>query len=288
MRVLAVGTATLDIINQVDQYPLEDQEVRALAQRRVRGGNATNTLVVLSQLGHACEWAGVIADEPDAQLVLDDLMDYGVGTRYLLRCPRGKIPTSYVTLSRVNGSRSIVHFRDLPEYPSLEFDKVDLSSFDWVHFEGRAVPELTRMLQRVQDDATRPRVRCSLEIEKPREGIEALFPLADLLLFSRQYACSQGFDDAASFLEQVVCAGQAAVCAWGEQGAWGCDSTGQGYHSPALVPAQVVDTLGAGDVFNAAMLDAWPLTQDMQHCLDAATRLAGRKCAQHGFDGITL
>ena len=58
-HVLAVGVATLDIINEVESYPPEDGEVRALAQAIRRGGNASNTLVVLSQLGHSCEWAGV-------------------------------------------------------------------------------------------------------------------------------------------------------------------------------------------------------------------------------------
>jgi ketohexokinase len=50
-----VGIATLDIINVVDTYPAENSEVRALSQQKVRGGNATNSLVVLSQLGYQCQ-----------------------------------------------------------------------------------------------------------------------------------------------------------------------------------------------------------------------------------------
>lgn len=288
MRVLAVGVATLDIINQVNEYPTEDTEVRAVAQRRKRGGNATNTLVVLAQLGHGCEWAGVIADEPDAKLILDDLAHYGIGTQHLLHLAQGKLPTSYITLNQATASRTIVHYRDLPEYPASTFCDIDVQAFDWIHFEGRQVPELGRMLARLQTTPRKEGPRCSLEIEKPRAGIEALFPLADLLLFSRHYARARGFEDATSLLEQMVAPGQPAVCAWGEQGAWGRDAAGRVHHSPAVEPAQVLDTLGAGDVFNAAMIDAWSETQNMQHSLDAATRLAGRKCAQHGFAGIFL
>ena len=47
-RILGVGIATLDLINEVERYPPEDAEVRALTQRRSRGGNAANTLAVLS------------------------------------------------------------------------------------------------------------------------------------------------------------------------------------------------------------------------------------------------
>ena len=71
--LLAIGIATLDIINTVDSYPEEDSELRALSQSQARGGNATNTLTVLSQLGHQCHWGGVLIDEADSQFILDDL-----------------------------------------------------------------------------------------------------------------------------------------------------------------------------------------------------------------------
>ncbi|MEA3643199.1 MAG: ketohexokinase, partial [Lamprobacter sp.] len=61
--LLGVGIATLDIINQVERYPAEDAEVRASAQRLLRGGNCANTLAVLSELGHHCRWAGTLADD---------------------------------------------------------------------------------------------------------------------------------------------------------------------------------------------------------------------------------
>jgi ketohexokinase len=47
-----------------------------------------------------------------------------------------------------------------------------------------------------------------------------------------------------------------------------------------------VDTLGAGDVFNAAVIDARLREQDPQTALAAACTLAGRKCCQVGFDGL--
>ena len=109
-RILAVGIATVDIINEVDTYPAEDAELRALSQLVRRGGNATNTLVVLSQLGNQCVWGGVLADEHDAPVVLDELEQYDINIDYCPRIARGKLPTSYITLSRSSGSRTIVHY----------------------------------------------------------------------------------------------------------------------------------------------------------------------------------
>ena len=113
--VLGVGTATLDIVNEVATYPQEDAEVRALGQRQMRGGNVTNSLVVLSQLGHPCAWAGTLGDDPASALILTDLDRHGVDTRLVVRHPGRFTPTSYIALSRATGTRTIVHHRDLPE-----------------------------------------------------------------------------------------------------------------------------------------------------------------------------
>lgn len=282
MRVLAVGIATLDIINRVSRYPAEDDEVRALSQQRLRGGNATNTLVVLSQRGHACDWAGMIADEPDSRTILADLERYRVGSDHCRHLPGGKVPTSYVALSEATGSRTIIHYRDLPEYPAEAFADIDLSCYDWIHFEGRNVEALAVMLERTKRSGT----PCSLEVEKPREGIEALFAQAGLLLFSRQYARHRGFDSAQSFLSQVPPAGCDAYCAWGDQGAWLREADGGVHHSPAFAPTRIQDTLGAGDVFNAGIIDARLQGMAAADGLAHACRLAGRKCGQLGFDGL--
>ncbi len=107
--ILGIGIATLDIINTVDGYPEEDAEVRVQHQRVCRGGNATNSLVVLSQLGHCCTWGGVWVDEPDGQRILKDLADSAVDTSHCRVESQGKVPTSYIILNQRSGSRTIVH-----------------------------------------------------------------------------------------------------------------------------------------------------------------------------------
>ncbi|SCZ49862.1 PfkB family carbohydrate kinase [Thiohalomonas denitrificans] len=285
-NILGVGNATLDIINIVDGYPAEDDEVRAEAQRVYRGGNTANSLVVLSQLGHRCRWAGTLADERDARPILDDFERHHVDTAAAATISQGKVPTSYVILNKRTGSRTIVHYRDLPEYAFKHFARIDLQELEWVHFEGRNPEAVKRMLQRVK--AERPELRCSLEVEKHRPGIDALFHHVDLLLFSRTFAESRGADSAESFLDSIRNEAPESdlVCAWGEQGACGLTRRGQPVATPAFVPPRVVDTLGAGDVFNAGMIDARLREQSLQSSLVAAARLAGHKCGQEGIEGL--
>ena len=285
-RILAVGNATLDIINIVDGYPAEDMEVRATAQQIRRGGNATNTLVALSQLGHHCSWAGTLANEPDGSLILADLARHQIDTRAVLTVAQGKVPTSYVTLNKRNGSRTIVHYRDLPEYRYTDFEQISFDGLDWIHFEGRNIDELFLMMQRVQ--TIRPDLPVSLEVEKLRPGIERLFSFASVLLFSKELARHHGYEKALPFLQSLRRNGIAArlVCAWGEQGAFGLDQQGNESHAAAYAPAQVVDTLGAGDVFNAGIIDALVDGETLHAALHSATRLAGKKCGTYGLDGL--
>ncbi|HEB96079.1 MAG TPA: ketohexokinase [Sedimenticola thiotaurini] len=282
MQILVVGTATLDIVSRVPRYPAEDEEVRADWRQERLGGNAANTAVVLAQLGHRVSWAGTLAADRDGDWIGEQLRRQGVATEWARRCDGGRAPVSCITLSRAGGSRTIIHFRDLPEFTAGDFARIATAPFDWVHFEGRNVPDLERMLARLP-----PGLPCSLEVEKPRPGIESLFGRPDLLLFSRHYARATGFDAAAPFLEALgLRAGAVAACAWGDEGGWVLDREGEVRHSPAVPPAQVVDTLGAGDVFNAGFIDRLAAGAAPSGALAFACRLAGRKCGRSGLGGL--
>ncbi len=276
-RVLAVGIATLDIVNRVSSYPREDMEVRALSQRRSRGGNATNSLVILSQLGHSAAWAGVLPVEADSELVLADLARHDVDVSAVVRPPEGKLPTSYITLSADSGSRTIVHYRDLPEYGFADFAGLALESFDWIHFEGRNLGELKMMLEKTRQLG----IPCSLEVEKPRQGMEALFALPDVLLFSRAWVLEQGIDSPARFLREGIGKGPSFL-AWGAEGAWCRSAGGDIFHARA--PAvEVVDSLGAGDVFNACVIDGLLRGLPLRDVLAGAVNLASTMCAREGL-----
>ena len=129
-HILGIGIAVLDIIYTVADYPAEDDEIRALNQRQSLGGNAVNTLAVLSQLGHQCSWAGVYASDQGAQFIHDQLASFAIDSGWSRRQATGKTPTSYIILNSRNGSRTIVHYRDLTEYAFTDFDKINLPGFD--------------------------------------------------------------------------------------------------------------------------------------------------------------
>jgi ketohexokinase len=275
--VLCVGVATLDIVNRVDRYPAEDSEVRATGQSRRTGGNAANTAMTLALLGNRVAWVGNLAQPaPTAE---QDFARHGVDIALANRVVDAAMPTSCVLLSAATGSRSIVHFRNMPEYLAEDFRRLDLGAVDWIHFEGRAVDQLGQMLLHVRAGAN---ARISLEVEKPRDGIETLFQYADLLLFSRGYAEARGYGDAAAFLADLDAA-VPATCTWGAEGAWAREADGKVLHAPAPDTAPVVDTLGAGDVFNAGMIHVLGKGSSLATALNEAVSLASSKCTREGL-----
>jgi len=284
--ILGVGIVTLDLVNQVDSYPVEDAEIRALSQRRTRGGNVANSLGVLSQLGHVCRWVGTLADDDASRWVCTDFARQDIDTSDAVVHPGGATPTSYITLSRATGSRTIVHHRDLPELDEKAFARVPLEGVGWVHFEGRNPVATGCMMDRVRRFA--PGIRVSLELEKPRDGIEVLLDRPDLILAGRAYAEALGFDAPDAFVADLMSRTQAQLCvaAWGAAGATLAVRDGAIVHVPAEPPPRVLDTLAAGDTFNAGVIHALMRGLEPRTAVGQAVRLAGFKCGRIGLDGL--
>nr|XP_045005853.1 ketohexokinase isoform X7 [Jaculus jaculus] len=248
-QILCVGLVVLDVINVVDKYPEEDTDRRCLSQRWQRGGNASNSCTVLSLLGARCAFMGSLAPGHVAE--------------------------------------------NLPDVSAKDFEKVDLTQFKWIHIEGRNAPEQVKMLKRIeQHNAKQPlqqKVRVSVEIEKPREELFQLFGYGEVVFVSKDVAKHLGFQSAAEALRGLygrVRKGATLICAWAEEGADALGPDGQLLHSDAFPPPRVVDTLGAGDTFNASVIFSLSKGSSMQEALRFGCQVAGKKCGLQGFDGI--
>jgi ketohexokinase len=225
----------------------------------------------------------MLGDDDASRFILDDLRESGVDTAWATILPGGKSPTSYVISSQATGSRTIVHYRDLPEYPYEAFEKIDLSQFDWIHIEGREVSVCEAMLRHVR--VAPQSLTVSVEIEKPRKNIEQLIPLADIVMISKAYALTHGYNSAQQLFDSVRSSSCFAMlfATWGEAGAWMQSGDGCVYHEPAYHPPAVIDTLGAGDVFNAGLIDGLLAGCEPKVALSKAVHLAGVKCGHRGL-----
>ncbi|CAI5686409.1 unnamed protein product [Oreochromis niloticus] len=220
---------------------------------------------------------------------------YCIDVSLLSEHPQCFLPASMVISNISTGSRTILHMnRNLPDVTAEDFSKVDLHQFKWIHWEGRNAEEQVKMIQQVEQYNSmlpqQQKITISVEIEKTREPLYQLFPHGDVVFVSKDVARDFGFESAEAALKGLysrVKQGAVLICAWAEKGADALGPDGVIIHSDAFPPESLVDTLGAGDTFNAAVIYTLSKGGSLQDALTFGCRVAGRKCGFHGYDSIS-
>nr|XP_014057491.1 unnamed protein product [Salmo salar] len=226
--------------------------------------------------------------------IVGDFSRRGVDISSVAWQREGETPCACCVVCPPSGSRTVVlSDTNLPDVSATDFSKVDLSQYKWIHWEGRNAEEQVKMIQQVElSNDTLPqqqRITVSVEIEKTREPLYQLFQHGDVVFVSKDVAMHFGFHSAASALKGLyhrVKKGAVLICAWAEKGADAMGPDGIVVHSDAFPPEAVVDTLGAGDTFNASVIYTLSNGGGVQEALTFGCQVAGRKCGVHGYDEI--
>jgi len=276
--ILIAGVAVIDFVFQLDEMPRRAEKYRAKSAEIVGGGGAANAAVAVARLGGRAMLATRLGDDQIADMIEAQLENEGVD-RALIKRYAGKRSSFSSVFIDAQGERQIVNFRDM----GMSFDADWLSPLLPEKFDAALADTRWPQGGPVVLKAARAKgVPAIVDAEAPigeatdtvRSGTHIAFSMQGL----RDYA---GHADVESGLRQAAADTGAWVCV--TDGANGVTwlKGGETGHVPAF-KVEVVDTLGAGDVWHGAF--ALCLGQRMAEpdAIRYANAVAAIKCTRFG------
>lgn len=269
--VLVVGDANVDLIVP---FPVvrTDGSVRPLMPELHGGGTAANTAVALGKLDVPTSFMGTIGGDDFGRLVLADFDRVGIRTEHLVVDPALNTVCVYALIDR-SGERHLWGWpRERQAFAELEQDRIDWRAVEesaWVHTSGMALAyestgrhAVIEILRRAHALGIPTSLDLNLRLRGAPLDPEHRRALLDAMEHCT-YVLGSGDEEFAGLypdedwrlsVEQAVRADRIAVARMGAAGALA--STLDGRIDVPAFSAQVVDTVGAGDAFNAGFIAA--------------------------------
>lgn len=168
----------------------------------------------------------------------------------------------------------------------------DLSKLKWIHFEGRNVDNVLKMIKYIRENDTKRQITISVDLEKNKPNVDKLlYADIDVFIIEKEFGHLFKLTSPEQMINEMpskITNNNALLAMpWGNLGAYGYNmQKKQNCFSKCYLPSgcEVLDTLGAGDSFTGAIIFGLGMLQyDLQQALEFACRVAGAKCGQPGF-----
>ena len=275
-RVLCTGRLYCDLVmSGLSATPMPGQEVYASSLVIAAGGGAYITAAYLAALGRGTGLAAVMPAQPFAGAIALELAAAGLDLSPCVDACAGADPQLTVALI-AGGDRAFVTRRVGAAMPDSLGDVLDSGAWDHLHIgELASLVECPDAIARAKSSGMTVSVDCAWDAEVlARSDLVQVLRGVDVFLPNRMEADTLSRHAALTDYAPLV------VVKDGDKGAVGHSGAGV-VHRPALAVA-VVDTVGAGDAFNAGFLHRWLDGAALSACLDAGAQTASVALARQG------
>ena len=290
LDLLALGDPCVDLVYGAQRLPGWDDKARGTMLGLFGGGTEANAACNAARLGWRCALFGRTGSDLHAAFIRDELALQGVQLQHLASTP-GSSSMAVVAVS-ARGERSVTWLppadADSPPPDRGTERREALARSRWAYTMPYAPEALATLAQETAAAGTR------LAIDVEREGARAaagglagLLGQADLVFLNQGgYEAATGLAPDADALHSLCRGGRARsiVVTLGADGALAADRD-EGVARALAWPAEVIDTTGAGDTFNASFLVARDRGAPLAAALRQACRMAARTVAVFGARG---
>ena len=289
-KIHCVGALVVDLLNgPIKQYPVPKVQSQITTEwiRMAPGGGAANTPSALARMGVAVTAFSKVGNDPNGSFILNELKLAGVDTTGVCVSDKDSTPFTFVGV-HADGDRTFIHTPGANvtfNLADIELDRVLdckylLYQDVWVlpGFDGKPAATLL-------EEARRRGVTTFLDeafgYGPKRETFEPMLPFCDYVMPS--------FDDmqaiypnssASDLADRLLGLGAGAVVI--KMGPKGCfvAHAGTRIQVPAY-PANVVDTTGAGDCWDAGFITSLSRGKD-----PVTAAKIGCGCAAFGIEAV--
>lgn len=267
-----MGSANADLHLAVDHLPVPGDTVLAADTRWLPGGKGANQAAAAARLGARVRFVGAVGDDAAAAIALGGLADDGVDVSAVRRVPATPSGVAVVCVDGLGENLIVV----APGANAL-LDPADVALPDGCTavLASLEVPEATATAALA---AARRAGAIAVLNAAPADAVtDDLLAVADVLVANEGEAAA--IADGRGLAALAEATATTVVATAGPAGVRAATPAGDELHVPAL-PAEVVDTVGAGDCFSAALTVALaegrPLDDAIAFGIAAATLTVGR------------
>lgn len=279
-NIVGIGANVYDTLITLKSYPKEDTKMRCEGVKMSGGGPCATGIVAASKLGAKCAFIGNIADDNGGAFLKGDFERFGVSTEFC-KIKRGYTSfSSYIWLAGDKTTRTIVF--DKGNLPPTELDetaKKEIAESKVLMVDGNDLDAAVEGAKIAKENGT----KVLYDAGGLYDGIERLLPYADILIPSEEFALghtgAKTVEDAAKILFTKY-SPEIVVITQGKKG--GIMFDGEKVRSYPILPADVVDSNGAGDVFHGAFAFAVTKGYDAYKSCIFSSAVSALKCTKVG------
>ena len=184
--IVGLGASVMDYLQLVDTFPKANTKIRSKGASLQGGGSAMTALVTLAKLGMSTQACSVVGDDTLGKMIVTDLKHHNVGTANIQKQTKSTSSLSSVVIT--NKTRTIIGHYDLENKLKINKGKVGFwNNVSLLHLDGHHAHAALAAAKLVKKAGG----LISVDGGHASPDIEALLPLADIMIMSETFITEQ-------------------------------------------------------------------------------------------------
>jgi len=275
--VVGIDTSCVDLNVNLDSYPKAGASATLKKTSWQGGGKVATGMAACARLGAKCAMMGCVGDDIFGKFIINDFNLHGINTS-AIKINKGDSSFSVVISEQAEGSRTILHRTGTgARYTYDDIDTKLLTSAKYFF-----ICQADDVVNQAVDIAREAGVKIFIDADGYSDKIMAMLPKIHIFVGSEFFYNSLYSDE--NYEEncrRIMAKGpEIAVFTLGDKGCVGVSKEGF-FRLPAFM-VDVVDTVGAGDVFHGGFLSGLLAGRTVEDAARFASAVAAIKCTRIG------